>query len=55
MSAQRAVGGDREGISRISFQYDEGDNRSASRAEDKQALTAFDFTKCRCICLESIF
>lgn len=38
LSAQRAAGGDREGIFWISLQYDENDNRSATCAEDKQAL-----------------
>lgn len=51
----KAAGGDREGILWIRFQYDESDNRPATRAEDKRAFTALDFTKCHFSCLESIF
>lgn len=45
LSAQRAVGGYREGICWISFQYDENDNRSATCAKDKSSFPVFDFKK----------
>lgn len=44
-SVTKSLWRDREGISWISFQYDENDNGSATCAKDKSSFIGFDFKK----------